>query len=75
MSLNAKQDKKWIQGAIKKEGSLREYIRKKYGNKAFTEQGTIRVSVLRELANDPEVSEKTRKRARLALALREIRKK
>jgi len=75
MSLDAKRDKKWIQGAIKKEGSLRDYIRRRYGDAGFTERGTIKISVLRRLAEDPEVSEKTRKRARLALTLREIRKK
>ena len=75
MSLNAKQDKKWIQKAIRKEGSLREYIRREYGDEGFNSDGTIRVNILKRLAYDANVSEKTRKRAMLALTLREIRKK
>jgi len=63
--------KKWIQKAIKKEGALRRTVRRRYGSKGFTSRGTIKVSVLRELAEEKGV---TGKRARLALTLRRLRK-
>jgi len=63
--------KKWIQKAIKKEGALRRTVRRRYGSEGFTSRGTIKVSVLRELAEEKGV---TGKRARLALTLRRLRK-
>jgi len=63
--------RKWIQKAIKKPGSLRAYVKREYGSKGFTKRGTIKVSVLRELAKKKG---KTGRRARLALTLRELRK-
>ena len=68
-------DKRWIQKAIKHKGALRRYVKRKYGDKAFTKRGTIRVEVLRKLAKNPRVSETTRRRARLALTLRKLRKR
>jgi len=63
--------RKWIQKAIKRPGSLRAYVKREYGAKGFTKRGTIKVSVLRELAKKKG---KTGRRARLALTLRELRK-
>jgi len=63
--------KKWIQYAVKKKDALREYVRKHYGEKGFTERGTIKVEVLRELAKRKG---KVGQRARLALILRKLRK-
>lgn len=34
--------KKWIQKAIKRPGRVRRYLRRKYGNKAFTKSGEIK---------------------------------
>lgn len=59
----------WIQDAIKHPGALRKTVRQRYGEKGFTKRGTIRVSVLHELANEPDV---TGRQARLALTLREF---
>ncbi len=66
---------KWIQEAIEKPGSLREYIRRKYGKRAFTSKGTIKVTYLRKLLRSKTVDEKTKRRARLALTLRKLRKR
>ena len=63
--------KKWIQHAVKKKNALREYVRRHYGEKGFTERGTIKVEVLRELA---ERKGKVGQRARLALTLRKLRR-
>ena len=63
--------KKWIQHAVKRKNALREYVKRKYGEKGFTERGTIKVEVLRELAKRKG---KIGQRARLALTLRKLRK-
>jgi len=63
---------RWIQEAIKRPGALRQYVKRKYGKKGFTERGTIKVSILRDLANEPGI---VGQRARLALTLRKLRKK
>ena len=60
-----KKDKKWIQGAIKKKGSLRKSLGIKKGKK-------IPVSKLKSAAKKKG---KTGKRARLALTLKKMRKK
>jgi len=63
--------RKWIQHAVKKKDALREYVRKHYGEKGFTEHGTIKVEVLRELSRKKG---KIGQRARLALTLRKLRR-
>lgn len=58
-------EKKWVNKAIKKPGALRESLHIKEGK-------TIPVSVLREKAKSPG---KMGQRARLALTMREWKKK
>jgi hypothetical protein len=53
---------KWIPRDLKK-GALTETVKRRYGEKGFTEAGTIKVSVLHTLAKEPGV---TGKRARFA---------
>ena len=62
----------WIQRAIKHPGSLIRYVKRYYGSSGFTRRGTIKVSVLRELA---ERNDTIGRRARLALTLRKLRKR
>lgn len=38
--------KKWIQKAIKRPGRVKRYLKRKYGNKAFTKSGKIKQSYL-----------------------------
>ena len=40
--------KNWIQKAIKRPGRLQEYMRRKYGRKAFNKDGTIKVSYIKK---------------------------
>jgi len=61
-------DKKWIQKAIKKPGSLRKTLGAKKGK-------DIPVSKLKKAAKGKGVSPKTEKRAELALTLRKMKKK
>jgi len=38
--------KKWIQKAIKRPGRVRRHLKRKYGNKAFTRGGEIKMEYL-----------------------------
>lgn len=70
----------WIQKAVKRPGSLRAWMRRKYGSKAFTKDGRIKKEYL--LKAKKYVSRKYRGRAKkvmlgkinLALTLRKFRK-
>lgn len=42
----AKKVKRWIQKAIKKKGSLRNYFYKKYGSKAFDKEGKLKINIV-----------------------------
>ena len=42
----AKKNKRWIQKAIKRPGRVKRYLKRKYGNKAFTKSGEIKQSYL-----------------------------
>lgn len=69
---------KWIWKL--KAGTLTAYLKARFGRKAFTGRGTIKVNYLRDLANQAGrvgkgVTERTRKRAQAALNLRKLRKK
>ena len=63
----AAQGGQWIQGAIKNPGALRE-VAEAAGQ--ITEDGTINVNWLRQMAKEPGVMGQ---RARLALTLRKMR--
>jgi len=63
-------DDRFIQKAIKKPGSLRRIVSRRFGKKGFTEQGNIKQEVVSELAKEPG---KVGKKARLAKTLRRIR--
>jgi len=62
---------KWIQTSIKKKGSFRRYVQKKYGDKGFT-NGKIKLSIInKEIKNK---NRKISKKAILAKTLRKLRK-
>lgn len=65
----------WIQRAIKKPGALRKYLKRKYGRKAFTKKGTIKVTFLRKLRKNPRISTTTKRRINLALTLMRLSRK
>lgn len=39
---------KWIQEAIKRPNRVRRYLKRKYGDKAFTKDGKIKISYIRK---------------------------
>ncbi len=63
----------WIQRAIKHPGALRRYVKRKYGDKAFTRRGTIKREILLKLAKNAK-NKTIRRRAQLALTLRRLAK-
>jgi hypothetical protein len=65
------EEENWIKNAIKRPGSLRRWVLKHYGKRGLTSRGTIKVELLRRLA---ERSDRIGKKARLALTLRKLRK-
>lgn len=62
--------KYWLKQAIKKKGALRDSVQRIYGQAGFTERGTIKESVLHELAKKKG---KLGFRARLAIKLRSVK--
>ena len=61
--------RRWIQKAIKHPGSLRAYVKRRFGRRGFTKRGTIKTSILRKLAKRKGT---IGRRARLALTLRRL---
>lgn len=60
-------DNKWIQEAIQKPGRVKRYLKRKYGDVAFTKDGKIKLSYIRKAlkeCEDPSL------RAALRLAIR-----
>ena len=43
---------KWIQSAIKKPNRVRDYLKRKYGDAAFTKDGKIKISYIRKAISD-----------------------
>jgi len=67
----------WIQEAIERPGSLRAYVKRKYGERGFTKspktgKKVIRKEVLQKLAKKKG---SIGRKARLALTLRKLRRR
>ena len=71
-------NEKWIQKTPIKKGALTNTVKRQYGSKGFTDKGTIKVSVLRQLSKKRTKTgkqTKTSRRAQLALSFRGFGKK
>lgn len=68
-------NKKWIQQANLKKGSLKNWFRRVYGKIAFTPKGTIKVSYLKKALKRPKITLRTKRRIQLALNFRGFKKK
>jgi len=71
---------KWIQKGVKREGRVRDYLRRVYGAKAFTKRGTIKTEYLnkaiRRIKTKPTPNEASLLSAvYLAKRLKKIRRK
>jgi hypothetical protein len=46
--------KKWIQKAIKRPGRVKSYLKRKYGDKAFNKDGSIKVTYINKPLKETE---------------------
>jgi hypothetical protein len=65
---------RWIQEAIKRKGSLRAWLKRKYGKRAFTKKGKIKITFLRKLAKRKDLDKRIKRKIHLALTLHKLRK-
>ena len=67
-------NKKWIQKSNLKKDRVKKYIERKYGNKAFTKDGNIKITYLNKAIK--ECNNKSLKRALiLAKTLKKIKRR
>lgn len=68
---------RWIQDAIERPGRVRRYLKRLYGDKAFTKDGKIKLSYLRKAKKRAERSGNRSlvQAINMAFTLRKIRKK
>ncbi|WP_457548455.1 capsid protein VP2 [Archaeoglobus sp.] len=59
----------WIHEAIKRPGRVREYLKRKYGNKAFTRDGKIKIEYINKELKRLERGEVTERERSLYYAL------
>ena len=69
----------WIQKAIQKPKALTQYLKRKYGKKAFTKTGKINIRFLKSLLKKHKegkikLSKTTIRRIHLAITLKKLRK-
>lgn len=64
--------RRWIKGAIKRPGAFTKYMRGRYGSKAFTGRGTIKLAYIDKVIRDPNVSARVHKQAVLARTLKSM---
>jgi len=64
----------WIQKALKRKGSLKHWLKKHYGKKAFTKQGKVKISFLRKLEHK-KLPKRIKQKINLALTLHKLRRK
>jgi hypothetical protein len=65
----------WIQHAIKHKGSLKKWLHKHYGSKAFKKDGTIKITFLEKLRKKKSLPSKIKHKINLAITLHKLRKK
>jgi hypothetical protein len=66
-------DRYWIQKAIKRPGRVRAYMKRKYGNRAFTKNGEIKTSYLRRAAKETK-NRSLKSALLLAIRLKKMRR-
>ncbi len=63
----------WIKGAVKKPGSFTKYMRRRFGEAAFTPRNTLKMRYVDYVIADPRARELTHDRARLARTFKRMR--
>ena len=65
---------KWIGGAVRHPGSFTKYMHSKYGGRAFTRGGDLKVEYIRKVKNSPKATTHRKRQANLALTLKKRRR-
>jgi len=65
---------RWIQQAIKRPGRVRAYMMRRYGKRAFTKSGTIRMRYLKRAARETR-DRSLRSALLLAIRLKRMRRR
>ena len=63
-----KRVKKWIQSAIKRPGRTTRYLKRLFGNKAFTKDGKIKMAYLEKAIQHVKTSRMPKERRRSLLS-------
>jgi hypothetical protein len=63
----------WIQEAVKRPGRVRAYMKRRYGRRAFTKSGEIKVSYLKKAAKETK-NRSLKSALLLAIRLKKMRK-
>ena len=64
----------WIAGAVKHRGSFTKYMHSKYGARAFTRGGDLKVEYIRKVKKNPKATTHRKRQANLALTLKKRRR-
>ena len=65
----ARKNKRWIQKAIKRPGRCRRYLKRLYGNKAFTKDGDIKMEYINKAIKHVKQNVKDPERRRSLLSM------
>jgi hypothetical protein len=68
-----RRDRFWIQRAVKRPGRVKRYMKRRYGKKAFTKTGEIKMSYLRRAAKETK-NRSLRSALLLAIRLKRMRR-
>jgi hypothetical protein len=68
-----RRDKFWIQRAIKRPGRVKAYMKRRYGKRAFTKSGEIKMSYLRRAVKETK-NRSLRSALLLAIRLKRMRR-
>jgi len=60
----ARRKKRWIRGAVERPGRVRRYLRRKYGDKAFKRDGTIKVTYIDRALRQPQFKRRLKRGSR-----------
>jgi hypothetical protein len=73
MRKRSRKNKFWIQGVVKRPGRVKRYMKRRYGKKAFTKTGEIKMSYLRKAAKETK-NRSLRSALLLAIRLKRMRR-
>jgi hypothetical protein len=73
MKRRSRKNRFWIQIAVKRPGRVKRYMKRRYGKKAFTKTGEIKMSYLRKAVKETK-NRSLRSALLLAIRLKRMRR-